>query len=124
MLTDGDNDYHEGMEGWPSLSAVKNVVRIKWTPVNDEGDEDEVNVSHFRAVVVEGEQPPIVLDSPEELGLSWEDGRDLLTLTSDGITLWPRGLDEWGMSPAQAREMAAHLAAMADACEAAGGGSE
>ncbi|MFI6903052.1 hypothetical protein ACIBKY_17450 [Nonomuraea sp. NPDC050394] len=62
----------------------------------------------------------IVLEPPAELGIQWEDGGDLLALTSDGIVLTPRGVDVWELDPAEARELAAQLAAMADAHEAAG----
>lgn len=120
LLTEGDNDLHDGY-GWkPGLSATGNVVRISITPYDEDGNSlDDV---HFRAVVVPGEETPLVLDPPVELGIQWYEGGDLLALTRDGITLFPRGVDEWPMGPEQAREMAAHLAAMADAYEAAQGG--
>lgn len=63
----------------------------------------------------------ITLDIPEELGLTWDDGDDLLALTGQTITLYPHGADEFEMTAAEAREMAAHLAAMADALDAATG---
>lgn len=116
-LTSDDNVYHDGYEWTPSLTADGNVVRIGITPTDAGGmDCDEVQ---FRAVVVEGEETPIVLERPDELGLSWDDGGDLLALTREGIRLYPRGMDEWQLDPAEARDLAAQLAAMADAYEAA-----
>ncbi|MGW4663237.1 hypothetical protein [Streptosporangium sandarakinum] len=120
--TEGDNDFHEDLDAWPSLRVTGNVVEIKMTPADYAGEEDEDNITHFRAVVVEGEDTPIVLERPDELGITWEDnGSDLLALTNDGIRLHLRGMDEWELDPAAARELAAHLAAMADAYEAAQG---
>ncbi|MEV7013460.1 hypothetical protein [Streptosporangium sp. NPDC051022] len=104
--------YDGGPGSWyPLIEANGNVIEITVTP----GDEPV----HFRAVVVEGEEAPIVLPQPTELGLSWHDGGDMLALTRTGICLFPGGADEWEIPPAQAREMAAQLAAMADAYEAA-----
>ncbi|MEV8639239.1 hypothetical protein AB0395_47050 [Streptosporangium sp. NPDC051023] len=79
-------------------------------------------VDRLRAIV-DGDETFIVLERPDELGISWEDGDDLLALTKDGITLFPRGVDEWGLDLAQARELSAQLAEMADAYEAARGGA-
>lgn len=59
MLTDGDNDYHDGNYWHPSISAQGNVVSIGITAYADEGE--KLPEVHFRAVVVEGEQTPIVL---------------------------------------------------------------
>ncbi|MEV4181672.1 hypothetical protein AB0J28_09515 [Streptosporangium canum] len=106
---------------FPSIKADGDVIDIEITPGDENGTAlDEV--VHFRAVVVEGDEAPIVLPQPTELGLSWHDGGDMLALTRTGICLFPGGADEWEMPPAQAREMAAHLAAMADAYEAAAQG--
>lgn len=72
-----------------------------------------------RAAAVEGR---IVLDEPAELGLSWDDGGDFLTLAGDGITLYPGGVDEMEMTATEARELAAQLAAMANAVDQSQGG--
>ncbi|MFE3452437.1 hypothetical protein ACFXJ8_26285 [Nonomuraea sp. NPDC059194] len=117
MLTSGDNDYHDGNYWHPSIGSAGNVISIGITAYSEDGK--KLPEVHFTAVVVEGTDAPIVLERPEELGLSWHDGGDLLALTRNGITLFPNGADEWSMSPESAREMAAHLAAMADAYEAA-----
>lgn len=124
FLTEGDNDFHEDLDAWPSLRVNGNVVEIKMTPADYAGEEDEDNASHFRAVVVEGDEAPIVLPQPAELGIVWEDGEDLLALTPEGIVFNPRGMDEWDLDPAEARALAAQLAAMADAYEAAQGEAE
>lgn len=114
VLADADNELDDETGCWLSISTEDAVLHIKATSVSDRD-----NPVHFRAVVVEGDETPIVLERPAELGLSWHDGGDLLALTRDGITLFPNGADEWSMSPDNARELAAHLAAMADAREAA-----
>ncbi|MEU6721651.1 hypothetical protein ABZ897_60320 [Nonomuraea sp. NPDC046802] len=100
-----------------SLTAEGNILSL--AVVRWDGPDGAETVRHYRAPVVDGEQTPIVLERPEELGIQWHDGGDLLALTSDGITLFPCGADEWSMGADNAREMAAHLAAMADAYEAA-----
>ncbi|MGA4989950.1 hypothetical protein [Nonomuraea bangladeshensis] len=99
-------------------AADGGVVEIDINPADDNGTATYA-IRRFRAVVVEGDTDPIVLERPAELGIQWHEGGDLLALTRDGITLFPHGADEWAMSPANAREMAAHLAAMADAAEVA-----
>lgn len=122
MLTSGDNDYHDGNYWHPSLSSDGDVVQIGIEAYSEDGD--KLPEVHFRAVVVEGDTTPIVLEPPAELGIQWDDGGDLLALTSDGIRLYLRGMDEWELDPSDARELSAHLAAMADAHEAAQTGTE
>ncbi|MGI5274687.1 hypothetical protein ACQEUU_37020 [Nonomuraea sp. CA-218870] len=113
--------YHHGNDWELTVAANSGAVRLDVTPCDlDTGK--ALPVRHFRAVVVEGERAPIVLERPEELDIQWDDGGDLLTLTSDGILFNPRGVDEWDLDPEGARELAAHLAAMADAYEAARNG--
>lgn len=68
-----------------------------------------------RAAAVEGR---IVLDEPEELGVPWHDGQDLFALTSDGIVMFPGAADKYDVSPDEALEWAAQLAAMAYAQKA------
>lgn len=123
MLTDGDNEYHDGHHWDLSLTSVDNVVNICVTPY-DVDDSEMLAPVRFRAVVVEGEEAPIVLDPPAELGLTWLDGGPLLELGDEGICLFPRGADEYWMDPSEAREWASQLAVMADAYEAAHGKRE
>ena len=113
LLTEGDNDLHDG-NGWkPGLSATGNVVRISITPYDEDGN--VLDDAHFRAVVVPGETVPIVLERPAEPGLCWdEDGGDLILPIESGLRMWPPSSDWFDMTPAEARELAAHLAAMAD----------
>lgn len=59
MLTSGDNDYHDGNYWHPSIGAGGNVVHIGITAYSEDGE--KLPEAHFRAVVVEGEQTPIVL---------------------------------------------------------------
>ncbi|MEV0994601.1 hypothetical protein [Nonomuraea sp. NPDC050202] len=60
MLTSGDNDYHDGNYWHPSIGADGNVVHIGITAYSEDGD--KLPEVRFRAVVVEGEVTPIVLD--------------------------------------------------------------
>lgn len=117
-LTSGDNEYHDGHDWWESLTAKGNVVHIGITPTTEDGE--KLPKQHFRAVVVEGDETPIVLKYPAELGLTWHDGSDLLTLRDSGIIrLYTQCVAEIDLRPDEAREMAAHLAAMADVLDAA-----
>lgn len=62
----------------------------------------------------------IVLERPAELGLNNDEGEDLLVLNDSGIIrLYPPDAAWFDLRPDEAREMAAQLAAMADAAEAA-----
>ncbi|MFG1683568.1 hypothetical protein ACGFNP_25590 [Nonomuraea sp. NPDC049269] len=61
MLTSGDNDYHDGNDWWPSLSRDGNVVKIGIEPVGQDY-ETKLPEVHFQAVVVEGEETPLVFD--------------------------------------------------------------
>ncbi|MFG1963163.1 hypothetical protein [Nonomuraea sp. NPDC049028] len=121
MLTSGDNDYHDGNYWHPSIGADGNVVHIGIEAYSEDGE--KLPEVHFRAVVVPGATAPIVLERPAELGISWDDGGDLLALTPDGIRLYLRGMDEWELDPSDARELSAQLAEMADAHEAAQAGT-
>jgi hypothetical protein len=67
-----------------------------------------------RGAATEGK---VVLDEPNEIGLTWPDGSDMLTVTQYGLTLHVDG-EPWHLSAAEAREIAAHLAAGADAVDA------
>lgn len=116
MLTSGDNDYHDGNYWKPSIGADGNVVHIGITAYSEDGD--RLPEVHFRAVVVEGDETPIVLEWPNELGMQWDDGKDLLALTPDGILFNLRGIDEWDLDADGALELAAQLAAMAYASKA------
>jgi hypothetical protein len=68
MLTEADNDLHDGYSWKLSLSSKANVVKIRITPYSepdeDDLDDDPVELPdvHFRAVVVEGTETPLVLD--------------------------------------------------------------
>ena len=60
MLTSGDNDYHDGNYWHPSIGADGNVVHIGIVAYSEDGE--KLPEVHFRAVVVEGESVPLVLD--------------------------------------------------------------
>ncbi len=108
--------YHDGFDWSVSLCVNGPVAEIDVTP-GDGGGRDLPEVQ-FRAVVVEGESAPIVLAPPASVGYFDDDTQLVLhhgLICSQGIR---RG--DW--TPAQAREFAAHLAALADQAEAQSGG--
>lgn len=123
MLAETDDDLHDGNGWWPSLLARGNVVEIGITPVSDDYEAEEEDEIQLRAVVVTGDQAPIVLDRPVIPGLM-DAGKPLTDLSvEDGHVVsrdncWACG--EMGVlrwTPADARELAAHLAAFADQAE-------
>jgi hypothetical protein len=136
MLTAGDNDYHDGNYWKPSIGADGNVVHIGITAYSEDGE--KLPEQHFRAVVVEGEEAPIVLPRPDTsfLGLDFEgsafDDDDALGWqvvpystarkwnceVEDADSILFRGAPGV-ISPAEARRFAAALAAMADTVETA-----
>lgn len=75
ILTSGDNDYDEVLEGCTGLSASGNVVHIKWTPANEVGQVDEESATRFEAHVFQVEPEPPVAAEP--VVLSAEDAREL-----------------------------------------------
>lgn len=68
LLAEADNDYHDGYFWKLRMSASGNVAKIGIEPFADDGgdgDDDEATLLpevHFRAVVVPGEETPIVSD--------------------------------------------------------------
>jgi len=55
FFTSGDNDFSEGLPGWPSLTAKGNIVHITIAPpklAKGGAEADRDNPAHFRAVVV------------------------------------------------------------------------
>ncbi len=124
VLAGVSEDYEASSAFWPEVTANGPVLEIDVTPYNVAGFMQTEAKTGFRAVVVEGETAPLVLQEPAELGMSWPDGGDLLTLTDRGIKFYPRGVDEWGLDPDEALELAAQLAAMAHARKAASGGED
>lgn len=136
MLTSGDNDYHDGNYWHPSLYAQGNVVSIGITPYADDDEGTKLPEVHFRAVVVEGETAPIVLERPaladvlefegepyhaDDDSDGWQvcaaaaNGRATQVVFADSVLF--RGCGH--ISTTEARRMAAALVAMADAVEAA-----
>jgi len=99
FLTSADNSFHEGLNGWPSLSADNAVLAVKVTPT----DEDEGNAVDFRAVVA-----PVSEDgmSNGPLNIIGPPGDRVLLDLSDFSSL----LD---LSPEQADAAAAQLIAAA-----------
>ncbi|MEV0616093.1 hypothetical protein AB0I81_22460 [Nonomuraea sp. NPDC050404] len=76
-------------------------------------------VRELRDARAAGEPRPIVLDRPEEVGLQYDDGGDLLVMAAGGVLFVARGCDQYWMDANEARDWAAQLAAMADALDAA-----
>ncbi|MEU4224363.1 hypothetical protein AB0F17_08720 [Nonomuraea sp. NPDC026600] len=62
LLTEADNDLHDGYDWKLSMSSVGNVVRIGVEPFADDEDGTRLPEVHFWAVVVEGEETPLVFD--------------------------------------------------------------
>jgi hypothetical protein len=116
---DSSDWYAESLGGWITTKTDGNTIQVKVIRRADNGEEIADAVQHFRAVVVEGTETPIVLERPAEPGLCWdEDGGDLILPIASGLRMWPPSSDWFDMTPAEARELAAHLAAMADDWEA------
>jgi len=95
-FTAGDNDFLDG-DGWKlSLTAKENVVSIGVTPYDEDGNPvDEV---HFRAVVVEGEETPVLLAGPAYV--NGDDGYPALCCTAcdDHIAYVTAGDDLAGLN--------------------------
>ncbi|MFD9950541.1 hypothetical protein ACFWYW_57565 [Nonomuraea sp. NPDC059023] len=114
-----------GVHGWrESLRAalwvtaegdVLSLTTSRWEPdpADIEGGE---HVRHFTAVVVEGETAPITLKRPADAELELPGG-DRLGL--GGTMVAARLVLDGFLLPDEAREIAAHLAALADLAEAA-----
>jgi hypothetical protein len=63
FLSEGGNVLYDGRAWFPAFKAVGNVVEIEIAPINEDGN--GLNEVHFRAVVVEGDQTPIVVVRPD-----------------------------------------------------------
>lgn len=116
MLTMGDNDYHDGNYWHPSIGSIGNVIHIGITPYADDDEGTKLPEVHFRAVVVEGEQTPIVLERPS-LEQDWTNPpNDVRSWVSPDyfvcVQTWRT--DVAYLTPEQARREAARLAALAD----------
>jgi hypothetical protein len=85
MLTSGDNDYHDGNCWHPSLYAQGNVIHIGITAYADDDEGTKLPEVQFRAVVVEGEQTPIVLPAGAGAYIGGEDYLYLRCDRCDGI---------------------------------------
>lgn len=85
-LAEGDNDYHDGNDWWPSIVADGNVVHIGVTPLADDY-ETKLPEVRFEAHVFKVEPSPPVAVEPVELHV--EDARDLTVESVGG------GFDGW-----------------------------
>lgn len=115
MLTSSDGDYHDGNYWHPSITSVGNVISIGIEPYADD-DGTRLPEVRFTAVVVEGETVPIVLERPVKAELELPGGNRLSMVGS--MVAAHLSLDGY-LLPEDAREIAAHLAALADDAEAA-----
>ncbi|MER5420383.1 hypothetical protein [Streptosporangium roseum] len=122
FLTDADNDFHEGLDAWPSIRANGNVVEITLTPMDEDGDEDKDNASHFRAVVVEGDEAPVVAARPDVYAPDDMQGPAHTDSNQCGWHAFATSHVIFGgsghISFAEARRMGAALLALADEYEA------
>ncbi|TMR11059.1 hypothetical protein ETD86_37075 [Nonomuraea turkmeniaca] len=100
---------------YPLVKAADGgVVEIAIKPGDEDGTAMD-EVVHFRAVVVEGETVPVVLDRPADAGLELPGGN---RLGLDGTMVAARLALNGSLLPDEAREIAAHLGALADLAEA------
>lgn len=63
FLTGPDNDYHEGLEGWPGLYAEDSVLHIEVKP-----GEDKDNPVYFHAFVRPGKYEEPLTEEPKGYG--------------------------------------------------------
>jgi hypothetical protein len=62
LAHDDGGIYDEALDGWVTLQADQATVQVKVADHDDHGEEVVENAKHFRAVVVEGTETPLVLD--------------------------------------------------------------
>ncbi|MFB4265380.1 hypothetical protein [Nonomuraea sp. GTA35] len=119
--------YADPLGGWVTTEVEGDTISLKVARYDETGEEVSDQTQHFRAVVVEGETVPIVLERPdisnpsavtgprfgEEAGESVEHGWSVFA--TDHVLFGGTG----HVSPAEARRFAAALVATADALEAA-----
>ncbi len=112
MIAWAHSDYHDGNEWYPGVSRDGNVLSITITPYDEGGS--ECPKVEFQAVVVEGDQPPIVLPRPADPGDLPADSGLYLDHRPGFVQIGDRD-EEY--TPDQARLYAAHIAALADLAE-------
>lgn len=110
LVVQGFTGWSDGTPRTAVLGALLALIYSRWF------------VRDLRDARAHGKPKPIVLEQPAELGLSWDDGGDLLVMGAGGVLVIPRG-DQYWMDAAEARDWAAQLAAMADALDAQESGS-
>ena len=117
MLTAGDNDYHDGNYWHPSIGSIGNVIHIGITPYADDDEGTKLPEQHFRAVVVKGEQTPIVLERPATLEKEWDPADEVRSWVSPDLFVVVNTMKSTNvgfLTPVEARRLAARLAALAD----------
>lgn len=93
MLTAGDNDYDDGADWWPSLTADRNVVYVGITPVGQDYETKLPKVL-FEAHVFAVEPPTPVAGEPVEL--SAELARELADSdVGDAVEGWTVVVNEY-----------------------------
>ena len=108
---------HEDLDAWPSVSPAGNTASITLKPMIEDrvgSHPDDKAAEHFTAVVVEGDQPPIILPRPETPG---EHGLWDIDIYVDCRTVMLHAGPPHALDPRDARLIAAHLAALADLAE-------
>ncbi|MFI6496838.1 hypothetical protein [Nonomuraea typhae] len=111
MVADWITDYSDDMDpdlgGAVIVSRTGATLAIKVVPVSDEIAYDKANTVHFRAVVVEGETVPVVLnrqqyrDDVEEIVKAFS-----TALASSALEMYPYHLARlkgalWGLAEAE-----------------------
>ncbi|MDH2424830.1 hypothetical protein [Sphaerisporangium sp. TRM90804] len=121
-LANNGGKYDHANPWFMLVEVAGHVVQIR---VRSFGEKDsEQTTTEFRAVVVEGDRAPIVLERPATLAQDWlEGGRPSFRswISPDG-TIRAEIDDNTEMTPADARREAARMAALADQAEAQTGG--
>lgn len=83
LAHDDGGIYDEALDGWVTLQPDQATVQVKVAHHDDDGEEVPERARHFRAVVVEGAEPPALLTATlAEIARE----RDEQNATMDGLT--------------------------------------
>lgn len=131
-LTGYSGEFFEEVHGWLSFTAEGNILSIEATPAKETAwgsDEDKDAAVHFRAVVVKGDQAPIVASRPDLANENALQGPRIGEQPwdyPDGWSVHAANHVTFGgcgeISFAEARRFGAALIALADRAEAQAGG--
>jgi hypothetical protein len=118
LAEDDDNGfYSDKVGGWVTFEAKGASVQVKVAHHDEAGEEVPDQTQHFRAVVVEGEQAPIVLERPATLEKEWGPADEVRSWVSPDLFVVVNTMKTTNvgfLTPVEARRLAARLAALAD----------